>query len=386
MPEFAWTLCLQSADDTNRLKQLTDGLNEGHSADGNGKRIEAGLSYWGIESTVAWLRTSSEPLYTVAKVSAETFVRRWRTILPKLGSQAFHYVSLGPGDGAKDHIVLRELGRERAQSYFPVDISAEMLRNAARKPLNDLAIERTRIFPVEVDFSDPNDRFALRALLDTWVGYDPVLFGLLGNTLANFTNDTDLLTSLRDLVRPNDLFMLEVATTDGLDEGLAELAAQEYAKVRGFREFVTSTLQHATDLTVDTKAVDIVGDIDRDRALSVKFLYRNGDSPIPITLPDQSKIIFDAGDTIRLHQTRKYMRSKLVGLVKECGFTVLETAYTPFVVPPASSGVQPKFGMELLLLRRTPDEVEAKALTEEEAEARELFPPKTPGPRSGSRR
>ncbi|RKT54497.1 hypothetical protein [Saccharothrix australiensis] len=57
-----------------------------------------------------------------------------------------------------------------------------------------------------------------------------------------FDHDTELPANLTALTRPQDLFLLEVATTDALSDDLARDTVEEYARSRAYREFATSAL------------------------------------------------------------------------------------------------------------------------------------------------
>ena len=213
-----------------KLAALTGDLRRRVSATGDGKRIASGFSYLGAESAIAWVNACRNHLYPVMKQSIESFDRRWWDARPILAGKPYHYVSLGPGDGQKDAVILRDLVAGNSRScYVAVDMSAEMLRIGVHDLIRALRLPRSRILSVQLDFSAPDNLAELRRLLDGLFGAEPVLFSRLGNTLANFENDDDLLTLLAEqLLRPADRLVLEVATTQRLDEGMAQEAADEY--------------------------------------------------------------------------------------------------------------------------------------------------------------
>src|SRR5436190_22231788 len=96
-------------------------------------------------------------------------------------------------------------------------MSAEMLRLGVHEPIRSLGLEPGRVIPVQIDFSVAENLAALRALLTNMLEDEPIVFSLLGNTLANFDDDVELLQMLvAHLVRPEDRLVLEVATTQSI--------------------------------------------------------------------------------------------------------------------------------------------------------------------------
>src|SRR5262249_52275250 len=190
-------------------------------------------------------------------------------IRPALGRGPLHYGRLGPGDGKKDTAILRGLQRDNPRlSYIAVDMSGEILRLGVGDLIRQLELSRNRILSVQLDFSAPDNVAALRRLLDKIFGDEPILFSLLGNTVANFDDDAELLTMLsRMLLGPHDRLALEVATTERLGADLAENAAIEYGRSRTFREFVTSALMHYTDLQIDMDSLLFRGSVTGRRAI-----------------------------------------------------------------------------------------------------------------------
>jgi L-histidine N-alpha-methyltransferase len=345
-----WSLWLGLGDQAEQLAQLTNDLKLPFSETGEGKHFASGFSYMGLESTLAWAKATSDPFYVVMKNGIETFQRRWAAVRAGLNDSPYHYLSLGPGTGEKDVLVLRDLeSAHRARRYLPVDMSHEMLWLAIRQVLLNSPLPRNRITPIRLDFSRQDSVDSLRELLEQVASDEPVLFSLLGNTMANFMQDDQFLNRLLHLLRPQDRLLLEVATTEALNPELAGEAAREYAGTGTVREFVASALLHHTDLRIDMDSVLFYGQVENDRALMVMALYRNDTGrTIKVTLPDRTQIPFQARETIRLYMTRKYLRSRLVEQLATQGVRCLNEHYWGF----PSMHASPRFGMDLLLLER----------------------------------
>lgn len=347
-----WSLCVVGEDQSQKFSQMSSALREPYSETGDGKYISSGFSYWGVASTMAWVHACSDLFYPVMRESIESFAQRWRQVAGELDGVPRHYVSLGTGTGQKDQTILDRLLRSRepgALTYVPVDVSPEMLRLGQREALRHLDLPMGGVVPVQLDFANVRSVRELRRLVEHLVGDEPVLYSLLGNTLANFTDDTGLLTMLTgSLLRPQDRFLLEVARSATLDDDAAQEAAREYRSSPRFAEFVTSAIMEYTDLHIDMASVTYEPSVEDDRALKVKVVYRNRTGEqVLLTLPDRSGVEFPDGDTIRLLTTRKYSAAGLDKLLADAG--AAEVTRT-------SSGLhsgfgETGFGMDLVLLR-----------------------------------
>lgn len=237
--------------------------------------------------------------------------------------------------------------------YVPVDMSAEMLRMCLQ-PIRDLPFIKTfrrQLLPVQLDFSDDENLDELHALRERLMGEEPILWGLLGNTAANFEDDFELIERLARLLRPQDLLMLEVATTSELAADVPERSSTEYLRSKAFCEFVTSALHQHTDLPINMDYVEISGEIIEPRSVMLKVIYRHRDADTRVTLPDRTVITLRRDDTIRLHLTRKYATAALHAELRSIGLGVKATADTTWAV----RGKPYRFGLQLLLLAKGGD-------------------------------
>lgn len=350
--EFAWFLALTGEDHAGKLATLTSDLRRPVSMTGNGKRITSGFLYLGAEPAIAWTKTCRDPLNPVMKQSIESFDRRWRSVKASLERKSYQYVSLGPGDGQKDVVILQDLKCDNARlCYVAVDMSTEMLRLGGRALTHQLRLSRPNILPVQLDFSSEKNVVELRRSLNELFGEEAVLFSLLGNTMANFENDTELLRMLaKQLLRPQDRLVLEVATTQKLDATLAQEAAEEYGDSRTFREFATSALMHYTDLHIemDSDSLLFQGCVEEERSLLIKTIYQNRtDREIRITLPDRTSVSFPQEDTVRLCLSRKYAQHHLNALLAESGVHKVDSSHFGM---DGTTHTDLRFGMDLLVL------------------------------------
>jgi hypothetical protein len=104
-----------------------------------------------------------------------------------------------------------------------------MLRLGVHTLTCQLKLRRSRILSVQLDFSSQDNVTELKRLLDGLFGEETILFSLLGNTMANFESDAEPFNILTEqLLRPQDRFLLEVATARQLNEMLAQEAVEKY--------------------------------------------------------------------------------------------------------------------------------------------------------------
>jgi L-histidine N-alpha-methyltransferase len=349
--EFGWSLLMVGEDQSRKLADLTNDLKRPYSTSGDEKQIVSGYSYWGIEPAIAWQHATRDPYYPVMKDGIDSFTARWTDLQPALAGQRFHYISLGPGTGEKDRAVLLTLQPSYPDMlYVPVDMSSEMLR-ICLQPIGDLPFIKTfrrQTLPVQLDFSDDENLDELQKLRDRLMGDEPILWGLLGNTAANFEDDLELVERLSTLLRPQDRLMLEVATTTELADDVPERISTEYLRSKAFCEFVTSALHQHTDLPIDMDRLQISGEAVDDRCVEIKAVYHHDADDAKVTLPDRTVITLRRDDTIRLYISRKYAAEALHAELRSLGLTVREAVDTTWTVRRKPY----RFGLQLMLLSR----------------------------------
>jgi uncharacterized SAM-dependent methyltransferase len=348
-----WSLNLEGQDPRRFLHELVRNL-KGTGPDGSGKKIANRHRYVGLGPSLAWISVSKDPTYPIMYDSIEAFLRLWDGCRSALGSTKYHYVSLGIGTGEKDRQVLDRLLLEHSDIYYvPVDISGHMLRLGAVETVRRMP---GRVLPIEMDFEEYSAVDALRKLLDDLVGDEPILFSLLGNSLANIEDEAEFLTLLSGLVRPQDLFALEVAITSRLDPEAARAAAEERYGSRAYNEFATAALGMYTDLTIDNNWLKFVGTIEEGHALRVEGYYvnRSGDT-IPLMLPNRESVPYHRDELIQVLLGRKFTPEGLRRMLFNSGYkdVAFEQDFSqPLSMDRARSAV---FGQALLIAQYNPD-------------------------------
>lgn len=353
-----WTLCFIGQLQGDILKTVFDTLRKPPSDSGDGKEFSSGLAYWGIIPTWNWLDACRDQQYPVMAKGRKNL----ELVIAKLSDELdkpFHYVSLGVGDGQvdskligkllakhSDRVLCNHTKQTRGLYYFPVDFSPEMLRVGIEGIHPFANPETLEIIPIQIDFSEAEYVHQLRQMVDHFVTSEPVLFGLVGNTLANFQQDLKLLKNLSELLHPDDLFLLEIAFTEEISEAAADRAAEEYSKSKAFTNFLNSALLQNTDLSLDQGKVHFRGSVESENALFIKMFFKNeSDKDLQFRLPKGELVEFPRNDTIRLLISRKYSKQGINEIVRQAGFQILWQEFKTYKQ-------EGSFGSGILLLRK----------------------------------
>ena len=102
----------------------------------------------------------------------------------------FNYVSFGVGEGRKDGYVINTFfsGHEEDCTYFPVDMSIEMLILAMLHIQDRYDTKYKNRIEIQRDFEDIQDLQDILRLVRHVGGDKPILYGFLGNTISNIEN------------------------------------------------------------------------------------------------------------------------------------------------------------------------------------------------------
>lgn len=170
------------------------------------------LYYYATEDGAEfWLAMSSDPLYRF-KSNSIRLLRKFSTqiadaVMNNVSSEkALDFISLGSGDGEKDHVLLTGLIDAKASlTYYPLDISdtllVECVRNVQGKALDYAGLKTKAIIG---DFMDLQ---VLRSVYEDRPS--PNLFSLLGNTFGN-TDEAKIMQALRESMYPGDFVLIEI--------------------------------------------------------------------------------------------------------------------------------------------------------------------------------
>jgi hypothetical protein len=295
--------------------------------------------YSGLVCARRWLDVCRDPVYghgELIRLIGDQFPGLFKRVREsgKKGRK-FMLVSFGPGDGAVDHCLLRQMSAKSAiASYLGLDSSFELLRIAMNRL--GTALDINRGIPLNAVCGDFRN-------LRQWTRDDVEashrrLFSLTGFTLGNYP-EAGLLSSIKALMNPEDYLLLDART---LQHGRLGPVAPEDA-MRNYmapsvRRFVFGPLEVATRTSVEE--VDIVLETHRSitcvpGAVNIVFLCRGLDTTQRFT-GQRVKV-----DRLDLAATTLYEFDALKSWLAASGFELVGSAQ--------------QTGIALFLLRHSPE-------------------------------
>lgn|GEM_PF-2300150 len=183
---------------------------------GNGSLIPPQYLYKFDRGATLWLDLCQDAEYTYFVNSINFFRNNIDSILDAIGDDIVcnspDYISLGPGNGAKDKMFISKLiERQRVRNselyYYPFDISPTLLSDAILNVTKPKAIsDAIKIKAVRCDFSATLKSFSPVYQYRP----EPNIFTLLGNTLGNMEQESNFLYKVKEAMFPGDILVVEV--------------------------------------------------------------------------------------------------------------------------------------------------------------------------------
>jgi hypothetical protein len=175
-------------------------------------------AYLGESGLEHWLDLTRDPGYETYQESQHFFNDRAEdvaaAILDAVGGRSIDFVSLGPGNGQKDHDLVDALVAKQGKGddphyYYPFDINPDMIAVAVQRLRTNERIARSiRIKAIVADFGKLQ---LFRPVFE--YRRHPNVLALLGNTIGNMPDDRAFLEkSYEAFTSPRDLLLLEVNT------------------------------------------------------------------------------------------------------------------------------------------------------------------------------
>ena len=188
----------------------------------NGTRLPLEMIYAEELGALRWLDLKRSSKYTINELSTNFLQSKSEQIKEILGKKFLSifpdFVSLGPGDGEKDLILLKSLFSDLPEGkgslyYYPYDISLYMLSNAIRSVANDSYL-RKRI-KIKATCADFRELDSLKYVYN--YRKEPNLLLLLGNTMGNQSHEIEFLSHLRAGMYDKDILILEIRLINEYD-------------------------------------------------------------------------------------------------------------------------------------------------------------------------
>lgn len=259
-------------------------------------------------------RITTLPEYYPTRCEREILESRSREICDAAG-HGLQIVELGPGDGSKAELLLRELSRRQLRiEYVPIDISHDALAAAAHRLASNLP--KVRVAPLVADFSRnlplPASRSRRLALY-------------LGSSIGNLDHDdaAALLRRLRHSLSTGDKLLLG-----------ADLVKPEPILLAAYDDAAGVTAAFNKNLLARINR-ELEGNFDLD-AFAHRALWNAAASRIEMhleSLRDQNVRVaaetfhFQRGETIHTENSHKYSIAAIRELLHGSGFWV-ERAWT----------------------------------------------------------
>lgn len=330
-----WLLTYVGEDQLLKLSEFVNALRSSDI-----RRIQSCYSYWGVSPTQMWTIACSDPTYHMRK-NIEQFPPYARQLAHHVDKERYNFVSLGVGEGSKDSYLIQDFfnrdGESRPRNdflYLPVDMSLDMLKIATRR-IQELPLHRRIAIQRDIETKDGIGEIACIAQV---VGqHKPILYGFIGNTIANVEDPEQVLNNIVQVMRAEDLLLFEAQIVDAsyLENNQLQATMQtvrnEYENA-AFRKFALSALLQNSDLSVEP--------IERDSCylvevslqswnygqfLQIDCLFENNtDRQLFLTFATGDTTTLNLSERINLYLSRKFTQSTLENFVGVMNLSILE--------------------------------------------------------------
>jgi hypothetical protein len=225
------------------------------------RQIPSGYAYWGVGPTRMWVNACNDPAYHMRE-NIERFPEHARQLANCVNKEQYNFVSLGVGEGSKDSNIITDFFYEGDPAkprddflYLPVDMSLDMLRVAIGNIRN---LPSHRRIAIQRDIETKDGMRQISYIADVLGEKKPILYGFIGNTIANVKDPKGVLNNIVQVMKTEDLLLFEAQIID--DSALENNQLQETIRsVReeykgiSFRQFALSALLQNSDLSVEPR-------------------------------------------------------------------------------------------------------------------------------------
>ncbi|MEA2371125.1 MAG: Histidine-specific methyltransferase, SAM-dependent [Solirubrobacteraceae bacterium] len=223
--------------------------------------LPAHLFYETAGGAANWTDLTCDAAYASANDSADLFRRDGdaigMTVAAMTAGRSISLVSLGPGNGWKDELVMAAIDSAAAHGsmhYYALDTSVILATQAMTRALTNPALAASGVHASAL-VARFDDLPELRPIYDAGSGVNVIL--MLGNTLGNLADETGLLRLLaEDAMNEGDLLVLEMTLqTPGTDE-IASLGELDLIRRFNFEPLASLGLQLVPEQLTYTIAPD----------------------------------------------------------------------------------------------------------------------------------
>jgi hypothetical protein len=252
-----WMLTYVGEDQLLKLNEFVNALRN----DNDTRKIQSCYSYWGVSPTQMWTIACSDPTYHMRQNLLQ-FPHNARQLAHHVDREQYNFVSLGVGEGSKDSSIISDFfnrdGSLRPRDdflYLPVDMSLDMLRVAIG---NIQKLPSHRRIAIQRDIETEDGMREIAYIANVLGENKPILYGFIGNTIANVDKPKQVLRNIVQVMKPEDLLLFEAQIID--DSALEDNRFQQTIQsVRGeyqadnFQRFALSALLQNSDLSIEPR-------------------------------------------------------------------------------------------------------------------------------------
>lgn len=274
----------------------------------NQRRMPDYFLYIGNSGVKNWLALESSNEFPVASGLTD-FLRQCAPQLAEHLSKGLNLVSIGVGDGQKEHILLEYLIRKDVSVYYAVDISSRMVDEALHT-VADIRMEKIGLVALLED---------LPVMKKIWES--PIFLCLLGNNFCNYRPDF-LLKTIHNQLEPKEYFLFDCRLFS--DEGKGEKCEKnKIEQIYRSEQNVGFNIGPLVDRGMGPDHcvfhLDLISEKTEHGLVyrTHKWLQIIKDTVISC---GKQKVFLPKGDTIQLGFTYKYTYSQVKDFIKEYGF------------------------------------------------------------------
>ncbi|MGL6339987.1 MAG: L-histidine N(alpha)-methyltransferase [Waterburya sp.] len=304
--------------------------------------MRSGYAYWGVGPTRMWERACSDLAYHMHE-NIERFSFYAKQLANYVNKEQYNFVSLGVGEGSKDSSIIRDFFNKNEESkprddflYLPVDMSLDMLRIAIGK-IQELPSYRRIAIQRDIETKDGMKQIAHIAKI---LGQDkPILYGFIGNTIANVEDPEHVLNNIVQVMNPEDLLLFEAQIID--DSALKNNQLQktirsvreEYEGI-SFRQFALSALLQNSDLSIEPREKESCYLVEvslqswkHGQVLQIDCWFKNNtDRELYLTFSNEDTTTLNLEEKISLYCSRKFTSITLENFVQAMNLSILKTS------------------------------------------------------------
>lgn len=326
-----WMLTYVGENQLHKLGDLVHDLKN--------RKIRSRYAYWGVGPTRMWAKACSDPAYHMLE-NLNQFPFNAKQLAQYVNKQ-YNFVSLGVGEGSKDCNIVKDFFNKDDSKpndflYLPVDMSLDMLRVAIGK-IKELPSHRRIAIQRDIETQDGMEQIA--HIANVLGENKPILYGFIGNTIANVEDPEQVLNNIVQVMKPEDLLLFEAQIID--DSALKHNQLQKTIRsVRkeyegsSFRQFALSALLQNSDLSVEPREKDLCYSVEGSlkcwkygQVLQIDCWFKNNtDRELYLTFSNEDTTTLNIEEKISLYRSQKFTQTTLENFVQAANLNILGTS------------------------------------------------------------